>query len=222
MCSDDIAKADPLSLRTVSCTQTEMAARIDVGNELRGIDGSKWEEVSIAEDQMGDSEISEFYHLVKNGSLKPRRGTFDEASRMAMSLFSIFNLLEMRDDVLVRRREVPGNGTVQYQVVVPNRLRDKVVGLCHAPNGGDHHNLQETMYKVQCTFYWPGWSADVSRHLRLCPCQMRGEMVNTAKVQVGSATKGVIRAITAPASATTTEMGLLIRQLSIGPHRQSP
>ena len=71
------------------------------------------------------------------------------------------------------------------QLVVPTRLRSKVLHLAHSSNFSGHLGITKTYDRLSTSFYWPGMYAYVTRFCLSCDtCQRMGN--KPTKVPLGS------------------------------------
>ena len=71
------------------------------------------------------------------------------------------------------------------QLVVPSRLRSKVLHLAHSSNFSGHLGITKTYDRLSTSFYWPGMYSDVTRFCLSCDtCQRMGN--KPTKVPLGS------------------------------------
>ena len=58
-----------------------------------------------------------------------------------------------------------------WQVVVPFKMRRSVFRAIHEGLTGGHMGRKRTQLQLQRRTYWPGWTSDVARFIRMCsPC----------------------------------------------------
>ena len=110
----------------------------------------------LIEAQKEDTTLKRYWELATTGS-KSNRGK-------SSSWF------EVKSDVLYRKFQ-SGGRTVK-QLMVPQRLRIKVLRLAHEAITGAHLGIRKTCDKIMLNFYWPGLQNDVSRFCNSCDtCQ---------------------------------------------------
>lgn len=81
---------------------------------------------------------------------------------------------QLKNDILYRVYVHPkvNAGKPLRQVMVPQRLRNRVMVLAHDSTLGGHLGVKKTTDKILSNFYWPGIKGDVSRFCRSCDiCQ---------------------------------------------------
>ena len=76
-----------------------------------------------------------------------------------------------------RSAKVPADvREVQKQIVVPERYREKLMGLSHDNHLAGHFGFQKTSKKLSEHFFWPGMKKDVKRYVNTCiTCQLVGK-----------------------------------------------
>ena len=65
-----------------------------------------------------------------------------------------------------------GLGETEKQIMVPKRLRHRVMEVAHDLMFGGHLDTKKTEYRIQTDFNWPGMHQDVTSFCRSCDvCQ---------------------------------------------------
>eukprot|EP00731_Ephydatia_muelleri_P023001 Em0015g584a len=102
---------------------------------------------------------------------KPKTGQCLEQRR----LLQLWDHLLLRNGLLYRKcidRKHPSR--VQYQLVVPPKLRSQVLKEIHEGAMGGHLGEEKTLQKLKDRFYWPGHWKSVQEWCRTCPaCSQR-------------------------------------------------
>ncbi|XP_071485282.1 uncharacterized protein [Diadema antillarum] len=125
--------------------------------------------------QADDTSLAPMKRLAETGEVKVRR--HGSSSRLLY-----------KKGVLYREyvEATPGSDTV-LQVVVPGKLRDRVLKLAHESILGGHLGAKKTSEKIQTHFFWSGMHADVVRYCRSCEvCQRTTPKGKVTKVPLGS------------------------------------
>lgn len=73
--------------------------------------------------------------------------------------------LEIKDNLLYRQRKLP-NGTVNKQLVLPERYQSSVMTSLHDECG--HLGVEKTTELLKERFYWPRMNADVEQYIKTC------------------------------------------------------
>ena len=79
-----------------------------------------------------------------------------------------WNLLDIKDDILVRRWESDDGKEKSLKIVLPERLRPTVLAELHNTKTASHLGVNKMLHKVQYRFYWIGLAADVRSWVRKC------------------------------------------------------
>ena len=102
---------------------------------------------------------------------KPKTGQCLEQRR----LLQLWDHLLLRNGLLYRKcidRKHPSR--VQYQLVVPPKLRSQVLKEIHEGAMGGHLGEEKTLQKLKDRFYWPGHWKSVQEWCHTCPaCSQR-------------------------------------------------
>ena len=115
--------------------------------------------------QAADPEVGPVLHAVAEGRLPPG-ATQREWPRGARKLAGQWPRLCLREGVLYRRVQQPGNPTAHHQLVVPGALRPTVLREVHDHHG--HQGRERTSHLVAERCYWPGVYRDIQAHCRDC------------------------------------------------------
>lgn len=84
------------------------------------------------------------------------------------ALYSQWPSLINRDGLLHRRWQTPGGNRDIFQLVVPRRLRPRVLQLVHGSVGAGHFGVTKTLHRLRSRFYWPGCRQDVELYVHRC------------------------------------------------------
>nr|XP_004227416.1 uncharacterized protein K02A2.6-like [Ciona intestinalis] len=79
-----------------------------------------------------------------------------------------------KDGLLVRKFTTPkiNYGKSLNQIVVPRKLRNKIMEVAHESMMGGYMGTKKTKDKILQAFYWPGMNGDIRRFCRSCDiCQ---------------------------------------------------
>ncbi|KAL6463294.1 hypothetical protein MHYP_G00276850 [Metynnis hypsauchen] len=74
------------------------------------------------------------------------------------------NKLELRDDILYRKRQICNE--IHYQIVLPEKCRDMVLTSLHDDMG--HLGFDRTVDLTRSRFFWPRMANDVERKIKSC------------------------------------------------------
>ena len=77
----------------------------------------------------------------------------------------------LRKELLCRKGET-NQGQSNWQIVVPIKLRNRVLRLAHESILAGHQGIRRTQDRVRMGFWWPGMQGDIIRFVRSCDiCQ---------------------------------------------------
>ena len=158
----DANSNDPTSPLVVSLAMSAEAIPDSFGH----CDGfpviSSISEEELKQHQRDDPAICEIIHLMETGENPP------PAVRKELPDLPIFlremSKLEMKDDILYRRRRV-GEET-QYQIVLPAKFRNMVMRSLHDDMG--HFGFDRTLDLTRSRFFWPRMATDIERKVKGC------------------------------------------------------
>ena len=85
---------------------------------------------------------------------RPEYSDIKHENNVIKSLWSQFNVLEVRDGLLCRRWE--DNEEVSYQIVIPLSERREILQECHDARTSGHLGISKTLARVRENFYWTG------------------------------------------------------------------
>ena len=73
------------------------------------------------------------------------------------------------------------------RIVVPTKLRNKILKLAHEARMGGHLGRKKTKHRISTHFFWPGLTADVKIFCETCDeCQKTVQKGNVPKAPLGS------------------------------------
>src|SRR5208282_3763208 len=84
------------------------------------------------------------------------------------TLWSQWDRLELKDEVMYRVFFEVSAGTTVRQVIVPRALRDEFIMIVHSGVGVSHIGRTRTELAIRQRAYWIGWTSDVRRVLSAC------------------------------------------------------
>ncbi|KAL6467784.1 hypothetical protein MHYP_G00234610 [Metynnis hypsauchen] len=119
-------------------------------------------EAELAAKQRADQCIKYVISQIKHGCTPPPtlRAQLPDLPLLLREL----SRLELRDNILYRRRQV--GSQITYQLVLPAELRDIVLTSLHDHMG--HMGIDRTLDLVRARFYWPKMAMDIERKVRTC------------------------------------------------------
>ena len=99
---------------------------------------------------------------------KPKSEVVSSESLFLKSLINQWEILDIQDDLLVRRWNVLRTDTVIWQAIVPLNLRRQVLQYSHDIKASGHLGLKKTLSKIRQGYYWPGLQNDVRAYIGGC------------------------------------------------------
>ena len=127
---------------------------------LRNLPGK----IDWAREQVTDPIISQAIDFVLRGK-KPSRQEGSDLDPQTRRILRDFNKLEVRQNVLYRRRK-DENGDDKLQLVVPRSQQELVLGMLHDNMG--HLGRDRTVSLCVDRFYWPGYTRDIENWIAGC------------------------------------------------------
>ena len=109
-------------------------------------------------EQKHDPQLCKLFEKARSGKKATIRGRYQER-------------FEVRRKLLYRIFMVKGRDPVK-QLVVPQKLRTRVMSVAHESVLAGHLRIRKTIDRVGSCFYWPGMTGDVTRFCQSCDvCQ---------------------------------------------------
>lgn len=168
------------------------------------------EAIKLLSLQQENDELSVVLSLVESNE-KPNFTAVSSDGYVLKSLWSQFPCLELRDGLLVRRREDTDNDTVTYQALVQRKMRRTRLKCCHDLKTSGHLGVSKTISKAKQKFYWPDLQADVRSYVAGCEaCSKRKGSIPTKQAPMQIVRSGypiVSLAIDIFGELPLTEMG---------------
>jgi len=125
----------------------------------------------LAEEQRRDTDIRAIMELLEEKMEKPSWDDVASRSCTTKALWQQWPRLVVRDGILYRRFEQLDGRVTRLQLVVPFKLRRQMFCAVHEGVTGGHMGRRRTEHQLQSRAYWPGWTGDVRRFLKMCdPC----------------------------------------------------
>uniref|UniRef100_A0A3B1JQK1 Gypsy retrotransposon integrase-like protein 1 n=2 Tax=Astyanax mexicanus TaxID=7994 RepID=A0A3B1JQK1_ASTMX len=119
-------------------------------------------EEDLRQQQKADPAICEILHLMETGET-PSPAVKRELPDLPIYLREV-NKLEMRDDILYRKRQ--GCDETHYQIVLPEKYRAMVLTSLHDDMG--HLGFDRTLDLTRSRFFWPRMANDVEKKIKSC------------------------------------------------------
>ncbi|XP_030845845.1 uncharacterized protein LOC115925941 [Strongylocentrotus purpuratus] len=122
----------------------------------------------IRKAQLIDGDISVVLKWKEKSQLKPEWKEMSMLSSAVKTYWINWELLEIKDEILVRRWESDDGKEVNWKTVLPKSLRSVALADLHDAKTGVHLGVNKTLHKLQRRFYWVGLAADVRSWVRKC------------------------------------------------------
>jgi len=122
----------------------------------------------IREAQRRDETIEPIFSRKERGEAKPKWEEISPYSVKVKTYWKQWELLAVKEGVLVKRWESDDGKEVRWLIVLPSELRNQVLDELHASNASGHMGRNKTLPKVRDRYYWAGMAADVRSYLRRC------------------------------------------------------
>ncbi|KAL6488151.1 hypothetical protein MHYP_G00047770 [Metynnis hypsauchen] len=119
-------------------------------------------EEDLRQRQKADPAISEILHLMETGG-SPSPAVRRELPDLPIYLREM-NKLELRDDILYRKRQICNE--IHNQIVLPEKCRDMVLTSLHDDMG--HLGFDRTLDLTRSRFFWPRMANDIERKIKSC------------------------------------------------------
>lgn len=134
---------------------------LDFSNWLR-----VWSQEELKTWQENDSDLSKIIEMKNQFDEKPGREQVSGSSYEVRTLWSLWESLEIVNDILYKKYEKLGESSLV--LVVPKELRNKIMKELHNSRISGHLGRDRTLESVKRRFYWPGMSSDVASWVKEC------------------------------------------------------
>ena len=139
----------------------------------------------IRKHQMEDDTMAPILQWKEQKKPRPEWDTISNQSPHLKTYLAQWDLMEVRDGILVRRWESDDGKSVHFLTVLPQGLRKSVLKELHGVNTAGHLGVKKTTGKVKERFYWVGYHADVRSFLRQCElCARRKSPAKKSKARL--------------------------------------
>ena len=96
--------------------------------------------------------------------LKAKKSAAIERGEDAVSMWSLWDQLELSNGILYRKWHLEGTNKTVKQLVVPEVLREMVLEQMHDSKlSGGHFAFQKTLDRARQRFWWPKMRKDIER-----------------------------------------------------------
>ena len=127
-----------------------------------------WSNDEIKQWQNVDTDISKFKELKRTYNNQPHRDNISNESRDIKCLWSLWDLLEIEDDILKYRWYNTSNDSVHKLLVAPKEIRQTIFQKLHCDKTAGHFGRRRTIDAIHRNFYWPGMTSHIRRWLKQC------------------------------------------------------
>jgi len=125
----------------------------------------------IAGEQETDQDINPVLQAKKQNIERPTWDQIASESPITKALWQQWDRLLVRDNVLYRQFDPLNGKPIVWQLIIPYKLRRQFFQAVHEGITGGHMGRKRTEQQLQNRAYWPGWTTDVRRYMRMCgPC----------------------------------------------------
>ncbi|MCG7879813.1 MAG: RNase H-like domain-containing protein, partial [Candidatus Thiodiazotropha endolucinida] len=166
--------ADGLSRQTckqcgLDCTKSEKSPNLRVSRieALTHTSDNESGSLDLRAEQDEDDDIHSVKEWITKGARPDSKDIMDR-SYFLKSLWSQWERLAMRDNLLVRRWDILETDQINWQVVVPLKQRRTILNFSHDVKSSGHLGIKKTLGKVRQRFYWPGLQNDVRTYVNGC------------------------------------------------------
>ena len=128
----------------------------------------KWTRLELRDMQMADPDISLLVGWKESSKPRPEWPSVSQECCAVKAYWSQWDRLEVLNGVLYRRWESDAGDATQWQLVVPQSLRDQVLREMHDAKTAGHLGVTKTLGRVKHRFYWHKCSQDVKDWCRRC------------------------------------------------------
>ena len=118
--------------------------------------------------QRQDADIKHVLKWKENQDVKPEWKEISALSSAVKAYWVNWDLLTVRDGILVKRWESEDGSEVTWKTVLPRTLRPEVLTELHNSPTGGHLGVNKLLHKVQQRYYWVGLADDVRSWVRKC------------------------------------------------------
>ena len=122
----------------------------------------------VRAEQRHDPDLNELYQWL----LEQKKPSREEAASLSPALRSYwlnFECLRIVDGLIyLRWEDSKSPKSPILKLLVPVKLRRKILQLCHDAIFSGHFGVRKTISRVRQRFHWYGLRADVKQHIRVC------------------------------------------------------
>ena len=165
-----VLRSEPLFSTAAVTTRSQSQKEREGATPLQVRDAGL-ERVDLCREQKDDPSLERFFRLAAAGDTA-------KSGKHGTVRFSVQNGC--------LRREYRGKDGEFKQIVVPKKLREKVMALAHDTPMAGHLGARKTQDRIWRHFYWPGMSEEIRRWCASCErCQKTTQKGRVKKVPLG-------------------------------------
>ena len=151
--------------RSQDTQDTEQEYKSDENPEIQWISSIGNE--ALSQEQMQDKVIGQILKW-KTENRRPNWGEISGQSAAIKAYWSMWNQLEIKNDVLYKRWDEDVSGKCTWQLVVPECRRQEVLQMVHDHITAGHLGEHKTLANLRLRFYWYGHRKDVEKWCGSC------------------------------------------------------
>ena len=143
--------------------QSQSASSLREGQEVKGMDQPKDEQLSPLQLQTHQMEDKTIYHILqwKEAGKCPEWASITHLDSTTKAYWAQWDSLAFKEGLLYHQWELTELGKVTRQLVLPKRLCTSVLKQLHDNPVRDHLGVSKTLTKVRERFYWIHCHCDV-------------------------------------------------------------
>ncbi len=165
------------------CLQPGMASPDD---HHAGLEGFTWSVVELCQAQQEDPDIAPVVKWLSDSEVRPSWASVAPTSEAAKMYWVQWDSLRIQDGVLYRVWETPAGDQSILQLVLPKKLRPRILQQLHGTPTGGHFGVAKTLGKVRERFYWVSCRKDIQEWCRSCDlCASRKDPHRKARAPMG-------------------------------------
>lgn len=133
-----------------------------------------WTTEEMIKAQKEDLDIGPIVEFKLNQNNKPTWEQVSNLSSATKALWSSWEKLFLKSDMLYRKWETLNGKKFHYQLVLPKVYQNPVLKQLHDSPTSGHMGSKRTLFRVKTRFYWYRMKTDVQTWVRTCiPCQAK-------------------------------------------------
>ena len=122
---------------------------------------------ALSQEQMQDKVIGQILKW-KTENRRPNWGEISGQSTAIKAYWSMWNQLEIKNDVLYKRWDEDVSGKCTWQLIVPECRHQEVLQMVHDHITAGHLGEHKTLANLCLRFYWYGHRKDVEKWCESC------------------------------------------------------